>query len=1423
MRKMISLKNILYMSDLIPSGSISSVQFFIKGNKEVKSASKVRITNPKSSARRKAFKGGISDPHLGTTENWRCSTCKNGKDKCPGHYGELKLNYPVIQPFFEKYAYMWTKLICFKCGNFAFEVNSALHYEPKREIMKRYLKQPKINDGGICVHCGETKYKVIWKKDEPTFKIFYVKAKKEYVIFPHELKQYFKKVELHTVILLGKNEATHPKKLVISRLTISPTVIRPERKKIGSSRTGNFITSIALQEIVRINSNLPETIPTSIAGDYLIKIRELNGLVYDMIRKGVNTTKFRSAIGKQKSIISITAGIPGKEGQIRKHIFGKKVEGMIRGVITCNTNIRNNEIGIPENLAHKIQIRETVRPYNIDRLMVHFRNGTKRYPGATTYIKSGKLYSIISNDTLEIGYEIFRDLIDGDRINFNRQPSFTTSSIMCHIVRIMPPGNTIDINPNICNCYHADFDGDNMNVQIPRTIPAMAEIGILCDTSRCFVSSGTGNPQIGQIQEAIIGLFELTSDIRLSQEKAMRLFAGLQVYPVLDAETYSGHELLTKLFEYNNIKINYRKMPSYYIEGFKDIFDYPKNLELVIENGVFKSGFLDKKSLSFDPNTIYHIISNSYSAEKAIDMIYQMQQMALSFLMITGFTMSLSDIDLMDSVVTKIFEAESKILEKVAFLNQKLIDGKIVAPLGTNIVDFYEILMLKSLELGDDTIKPIIEGLDISNSFLKMIMIGARGKMENFRSSLSSIGQLQIEGRIEPTMAHRTCATFPRYSLDPTSRGFTVNSYRSGMSQEEFFFHAMESRVSLIRIQLQTPIAGTENRKSIKNFDSSIVDNYRRVMNGNKVVQLIAGGTGSNPQCLEKIKCPIADASLSNAEFEKRYKFSSKDTQYALKLDAEFKQLQEDRDFFRNKKLQFEYDTDDFFENTFYIPVPLVQLLEHIESIDTTDNKSKSSKKVKEEVEYQQAEECLDIVNSYLKNVEKVFFNPTVEFEIAQPYISALRTFKIIIRSWLNTYTFTNKRMNPKSLKIMLEKLELHHKSNLIEYGTAIGVITAQSVSWPLTQSALDSKHTSGLNVKKRSLKQFQEVVSAATIDKQMYPSMTLRVYREKEEDQVYIKSVANKIEMMNLKMFILSYYIVPETLTKLHPLFTSHKLIVDEFIQLNTSIKIPNDLLKFSIVFIINKITLIQKNMSIVELYTKLQLAFPNLFFVYSLETHKEQFIRVYFKGSQLNVVNLTKKYLISIKDKILEYTIRGITGIKKADVFERIKNYCNPEGIIEKHKIYEIITEGTNFAGIMDIDELDLLRCLTNNIQETNSIFGIHITKRKIACELKRQVSEILNIYSDLYSENMTLSGKLTGISGLGLSSKEYKNILLRLSESDPLSVITSACENSITDHLNSLSAYTLMGQTPKSGSNYNELVLYDLEDNLDIIDQL
>jgi DNA-directed RNA polymerase subunit A' len=135
---------------------------------------------------------------------------------------------------------------------------------------------------------------------------------------------------------------------------------------------------------------------------------------------------------------------------------------MARSFITCDPSLKIDEVGVPRSIAQGIQKPMVVREYNYDECMFYVMNAAKGvYPKASRVYRkaTGNIHWLDrhrEDQPVEIGDVIYRDIIDGDIVNFNRQPSLEPSSISSMKVVIMEEGKTLRMNVLSCSMFNAD-------------------------------------------------------------------------------------------------------------------------------------------------------------------------------------------------------------------------------------------------------------------------------------------------------------------------------------------------------------------------------------------------------------------------------------------------------------------------------------------------------------------------------------------------------------------------------------------------------------------------------------------------------------------------------------------------------------------------------------------------------------------------------------------------------------------------------------------------------------------------------------------------------------------------------------------------------------------------------------------------------
>jgi DNA-directed RNA polymerase II subunit RPB1 len=446
---------------------IHTLSFYILGSEENRIDSNITVTNKELFKSDIPVPEGVYDAHMGTTDhNWLCETCGNQKTECPGHSGSIELRYPVKSPLFREHILKWLKVICFECGGI---LSDKILKVPKSKMLTEYVKISR--NITTCPKCKADHPNV--SKDKFEQAVFYAEYSgtgftPRVELFNHDIKKILERISDETVHFLGKPIRSHPKNLILDIIRVAPNTIRPDIRRIGGSRSNNSDITALTKNIIEINEMLPQVIPDKdkISKDLHEMYFNLDMAYYEMIKgSSGSNNQVRMVTNTNKTPYSIANRIPKKEGRIRRSLMGKRVRYMMRSVITCDSMLKIDELGLPMSIATSIQIPETVRPYNREQLTTYFMNKRNAYPGCSSITKFGthkphKIEYLADDYQLQDGDIVMRDMITGDVIGFNRQPSLRFSAMSAHKVIVLEKGETLRMNVSACNLYNADFDGD---------------------------------------------------------------------------------------------------------------------------------------------------------------------------------------------------------------------------------------------------------------------------------------------------------------------------------------------------------------------------------------------------------------------------------------------------------------------------------------------------------------------------------------------------------------------------------------------------------------------------------------------------------------------------------------------------------------------------------------------------------------------------------------------------------------------------------------------------------------------------------------------------------------------------------------------------------------------------------------------------
>lgn len=1376
---------------------IAGVEFSLSGSDQVREDSYATINSYDLFRDGLPYPGGVYDAHTGTSDHgYKCQTCYQSKRHCIGHPGHIPLNYPVWNAMSAPLEVRkWLRLICHQCGQPAIAQSQYIHVRP----MKRLDEASKIARTGPrkCVHCKANHPLVKKDPDEQLLCFAQLVDESGKIIskenlYPHIAEKILGRISDATVIELGKHPSSHPRHMVQREIQAPSVVIRPDTKMLGGGNrsTADDITTM-MQVIIKRNETIPPI--TAVIDPKMHKaILDLCNSYYDMIRaKGEN------------SMNSLAQRIKGKHGRFRKNQLGKRVIDVCRSFIVGNPNLMIDEVGIPLVFAKTIQMEEIVQDYNKRRLLGYIRNGKKKYPGATKVrkVSTGVEYDVDSGDIeLEAGDTVFRDMIDGDPAPFCRQPSLSISNVSTHrsVIILDPLRKTLEMNVLITPYYNADFDGDAMNLFLNGGLAQRNEISKISCVPQWFISHTSSSPGIGQVDDSIIGLAEITrSNVKFGKYQAMLLFAKTTILPEFDmaiGELMSGRECVSKLLA--DTPVNFTRVPEWYNPNLTARINYdPTEIKVVVDQGKLISGILDKKSIcKGSAGGLYHIIASEYGNARALEVIFNMQQMAIGFTLQYGYTVGIMDLIISQEAKKEIDTIAGDIINKSQLITEQLNNGELTAPIGKTIEEHYESLQIGELSVFDDFTDTILRAIDPEkNNLFKIIMFGAKGKLEHLFNMMSAIGQKVINGERIRQLAgpKRALIYFPRFDSSPASRGYITNSYLGGMTSYEYICNAMAARFDLISKALSTSVTGEQNRKSIKNLESMIINNFRCSLKNRNVIQFAYGEDFLDPRRVEKVK--FATVFCSDAVFA---------TYLHKDFPEFFVTMTSDRDQYRKLFLNFESTgAKNLITDERFMPVNIERVVKDMlrSQSDKLMDSSKSLAKMVEMVDSLCVGLSYVLINE-IQEKRKMIVPPTIK--------AATWLMSMLIRSHLHPNALVAHKITPVILKVILDKIRMKYAQALIAPGTAVGIIAAQSFSEPLTQYMLDAHHRSASGgTNRNAMTRAKEVLGAKSVAKSINPQMLITIVSEFSSDKAKVQEIANGIEMMKLSQFASSYQIYFEKYGEpVHSRTIGEAAMIAEFAKHNPLLTPPPDLVKWCIRIHLNKTTLILKSMSIELIVTKLREMFPDTYIVYTPENAKHSILRVYMRNIVFKNAAITVGNVVELAKQLMNTIIRGVDGITNANVSMMIRHRIDSTGaIIRDTDQWGITTIGTNIVGLLSNPYIVPSKLTSDAIQEIYENYGIEAARQKVITELRNLVSCNTRHYL-VYADEMCYTGNVTGIESTGLRAREGSNILLRAGNASPSVAFEEAAVNSLKDTVSGITAPLMLGTVPRHGTLYN-----------------
>ncbi|EOB12667.1 DNA-directed RNA polymerase II subunit RPB1, partial [Nosema bombycis CQ1] len=1363
--------------------------------------------------------GGLIDLKMGTTErSFLCSTCERDNFGCPGHYGHIELSKPMFHVGYISKIKKILECICFYCSrlkvsrkNLKADLNAIWAVSKGKMVCEGELTEEGFNG------CGN-KQPVI--KKEGLNLVAFMKGEDnsegKVILNGEKVHSIFKKISDEDIEVLGFDLAySRPEWLILTVLLVPPPSVRPSIVMEGMLRAEDDLTH-KLSDIIKSNTYLKkyemEGAPGHIIRDYEQLLQFHVATLIDNDISGQPQALQKSG----RPLKSISARLKGKEGRVRGNLMGKRVDFSARSVITADANISLEEVGVPLEVAKIHTFPEKITPFNIEKLEKLVANGPNEYPGANYVIRTdGQRIDLNFNRgdiKLEEGYIVERHMQNGDTILFNRQPSLHKMSMMGHKVRVME-GKTFRLNLSVTSPYNADFDGDEMNLHMPQNYNSIAELEEICMVPKQILGPQSNKPVMGIVQDTLTGLrfftvrdaffdknemmqvlysidFEKYYDIGLDSviKKGKKLDMGAKEYSLMGLlskpaiqkpkQLWTGKQILSFIFP----NVFYKNSSN---ESRENDLENVSDTSVVICGGEIMSGIIDKKAVGATQGGLVHIIANDFGCSRVTLFIDDIQKIITKFLMnIHVFSMGIGDTVADSDTLKYVKQAIEKSKDSVDEIIRKAQNNRLDRLPGMTMKESFESQVNYVLNKARDVSGTSTQkSLNKCNNMKAMVLSGSKGSFINISQVTACVGQQNVEGkRIPFGFAYRTLPHFPKEDYSGKSRGFVENSYLSGLSPEEFFFHAMGGREGLIDTAIKTAETGYIQRRLVKAMEDATVrlDGSVRGATGN-VYQYLYGEDGFDATFLEMQR--VQTTNFKEAHFIDMF---STDSTYSVKKGAVSDQIYKllCSDIELQKILYDEYDW----------------LVKHV--FDS----------------YNPEDESQNVVNRLYRNVlaspcnlQRIIYNAISMFQSpvgdVSPYF-ILETTKdlegtnellnVLIRTHLSVKNIlTVYKLDLNGFNWVIEAIKDKIMSSRVAHNEMVGTLAAQSVGEPATQMTLNTFHLAGVSsTVTMGVPRLKEIINVA----KNIRTPSLRIYLEHPFNTTieYAKTIQNEIEFANIQSMCISGEILYD------PVVTDTNVEEDkEFVD--AYFDFPDELFEFDkmppyvIRLTIDRHKLVSKNLKIEDLCSIIYKAHPKKYHIISSdENAKNLVIRIRSVSSTDNSIEVYEQ----IYSKIVKIKIKGYDNIKKVFLSEDkdLNEWC-------------LQTDGVCLEQILSHPNVKGSLVTSNDLIEVTEVLGIEAARETILRELTMVIdangSYVNHRHISLLADIMTMKGYLTGITRHGVNRVGI-GALKRASFEETVDILLDAAITAENNSAEGLTENIMMGQLAPLGTGLTTVLL-------------
>ena len=449
---------------------------------------------------------------------------------------------------------------------------------------------------------------------------------------------------------------------------------------------------------------------------------------------------------------------------------------------------------------------------------------------------------------------------------------------MAHQTRILG-GRTLRFNECVCAPYNADFDGDEMNLHVPQTEEARAEAVTLLAVSSNLITPRNGQPLVTATQDFLTASFLMTQNgVFLSHDEMCRLCFYATGYDdgqhdvdlpnpaiVKPAVLWTGKQVWSVLLCPNrnqnpeNVSVTFHCRERNYSGKTHGVMCRREGY-IIFRDSELVCGNLGKKALGGSKSGLFFTLIRDHSESLAVHVMNRMTKCVARWLSNYGFTIGIDDVTPSRQLTRlkhkRILEGYQECERNIELFNH----GRLNTRPGCNEEESLESEISGTLSnVREVSGRMCMENLPWHNKPRIMATSGSKGSQLNMCQMIACVGQQIVGGhRMPEGFILRTLPHFRQNAKDPAAKGFVRNSFYTGMTAPEFFFHTMGGREGLVDTAVKTAETGYMARRLMKALEDLSIryDNTVRNSAGG-VVQFAYGDDMLNPAFMEGNNKPV--------------------------------------------------------------------------------------------------------------------------------------------------------------------------------------------------------------------------------------------------------------------------------------------------------------------------------------------------------------------------------------------------------------------------------------------------------------------------------------------------------------------------------------------------------------------------------------